>query len=69
MIISEKHKKMVDEFSQHGELSNNLKLLHYGCILLQSINRLDCNLSELLNAINEAAQQQIGEHNLGKTIL
>ena len=65
---NDKHSQIIEEFSQHGELSNNIKLLHYGCILLQSIKRLDCNLSDLLNAINEAAQQQIGEHNLGKTI-
>lgn len=69
MTISEKHEKIVLEFSEHGELSNSLKLLHYGSLLMTAMNRLDCNLNELLNAINEAAQQQISEHNFGRTIL
>lgn len=66
---NDKHHQIVEEFSEHGELSNSLKLLHYGVILLQTCKRLNCNLNELLNAINEAAQRQIGEHNLGKSIL
>ena len=69
MIASEKHEQIVKEFSENGELSNNIKLLHYGQLLMESMRRLDCNLNELLNAINEAAQTQIGEHNLGSAIL
>ena len=61
--------KIIDEFSNHGELLNNIKLLHYGFILLESTNRLNCNLNELLNAINEAAKTQIGDHNLGRVVL
>ena len=69
MIINEKKELIIEAFKENGELSNNIKLLHYGAILLQSIEIHQCNLNELLNAINEAAQKQIGEHNLGKTIL
>lgn len=51
------------EFQEHGELMNNLKLLHYGVILLDTQNRMGCTLNELLNGINTASQQMIGEHN------
>lgn len=64
-----KHIQITKEFHDHGELSNNIKLLHYGSILLSSMQRLDCNLNELLNAINDASQKQIAEHNLGRAIL
>lgn len=69
MIVSNKHKNIVEEFKKNSELSNNIKLLHYGSILFMSMNRLDCTLSELLNGINEASQQKIGDHDLGKSFL
>lgn len=69
MMMSEKHNAIVQEYYEHGELSNNIKLLHFGSILMQSMKRLDCDLSELLNAINDAAQKQISENNLGRAIL
>jgi len=69
MIISEKHNKIVQEFMEHGELNNNIKLLHYGTLLSESMDRLDCNLNDLLEAINEAAQKQIGAYDLGRAVL
>jgi hypothetical protein len=69
MIISEKHQQIIQEFIEYGELSNNIKLLHYGVLLKQAMKRLNCTLDELLNAINEAAQQQIGKYELGRAIL
>ncbi len=60
---------IIKEFLEHGELSNNIKLLHYGSMLLEEMHRHKCTLSELLNAINKAAQKQIGDHNLGRAIL
>lgn len=69
MIINEKYQKIEDEFFEHGELSNNIKLLHYGVLLLEATKRLDCNLNELLNAINVASQRQIAKNNLGRAFL
>ena len=69
MIISEKNESIVNEFSKHGELSNNIKLMHYGHLLLEAMERLDCTLLQLLNAINNASQEQILDHNFGRAIL
>lgn len=60
---------LVDEFRDCGELSNNIKLLHYGSLLMTTMDRYDMSLGEILNGINEAARQQIGEHNLGRAVL
>lgn len=68
MIINEKHKVIVQEFVEHGELSNNLKLLHYGLLLFEAMRRIDCTLNDLLNGINEAAQKQIIEDGTMETI-
>ena len=69
MIISEKIKPLVDEFSEQGDLSNNIKLLHFGQILLHRMIASDCTLDEILHAINLASQKQIKLYDLGRAIL
>ncbi len=69
MIISEKHDEIVKEFFNYGELLNNIKLLHYGQILLEVCQRSNCSLEDLLQAISEVAQKQIRTNNLGRAVL
>ena len=37
MITRERHNEIVDEFIEHGILSHNIKLLHYGNLLIEAI--------------------------------
>ncbi len=53
---------IAQEFQEYGELMNNLKLLHYGVLLLEAQKRLGCTLSELLNGINLASQRMVADH-------
>jgi hypothetical protein len=69
MTISEKHDQVVKEFTEQGELSHNLKLLHFGALLLTVMGRHNCSLSEILDAINLASRKQIKLYELGRTIL
>lgn len=65
MITRERHNEIVDEFIEHGILSHNIKLLHYGNLLIEAMDRLDCNLGDLLGAINRSAQVQIKNYEFG----
>lgn len=69
MITNENFARLVDELTHFGELSNNLKCLHYGNILLESCYKHDCTLDELLNPLQDAALRQVSSHNFGRTIL
>lgn len=59
------HDTIVDYFVEHEYLLHNIKYLHYGAKFLLWMRQHDCNLTELMNAINEASQMKIAQHNLG----
>ena len=51
--------KIADEFQEHGELLNSLRLIEDGQILLDIMERYECNLEDVIEGIRRACLLQV----------
>lgn len=57
---------VVEEFEEHGQIENSLKMLEYGKKLKFVCNMHKCNLDDALDSIKKATANQILAIHLGE---